>query len=243
MHELKTSGGRILFADDDKLFRDGLATVLFRRGFECHCASSASGALDLLDTFEFDALLADIHMPGNHNLELIQEVSKTAPGLPSILLTGLPAVETAVRSVRLPVVGYLVKPPDIGELTSLLGHTVRDQQSRRALQACRLRLKQWDAELQEIESQYKKRSAHGCGDSEASFVSLTLRNLILTLVDFERSVATLSHQAAPAALHQSELASALRRAVAVLEKTKQNFKSKDLGELRQDLERLLGNGK
>ena len=52
-------------------------------------------------------LMADICMPGNDALELAREPPEIAPGLPTILLTGPPTVETAAQSVRLIVMAYL----------------------------------------------------------------------------------------------------------------------------------------
>src|SRR5438105_4070113 len=103
--------GRILLADDDELLRDGLSSQLVRTGYECVCADTGHAALELLRNESFDAVIADIHMPGNSGLEMVEAVPQIVAGLPVILLTGNPTMETATRSVRLPVYAYLVKPP------------------------------------------------------------------------------------------------------------------------------------
>src|ERR1051325_1929586 len=82
----KTCLGRILLADDDELVREGLSERLRRSGFDCDCADGAVDALRLLRQESFDALIADIHMPGNAELELTQAVPRIAAGLPIILL-------------------------------------------------------------------------------------------------------------------------------------------------------------
>lgn len=99
--------GPLLFADDDTAVREGLSELLRRVGFEVVGAASAAEALDCLAAKEFDALVSDIHMPGNSGLELIANVPQIAAGLPVILLTGRPSVETAARSVRLAVTPIL----------------------------------------------------------------------------------------------------------------------------------------
>ena len=240
MNESNPAGrGRILFADDDPIFRSSLSTHLNRRGFECDCTASASEALERLRATEFDALVADIQMPGNHDLQLINEILRMAPGLPVILLTDVPAMETITQSLALPVIAYLVKPPDVKELSSLLGEAVRIRQGRRAAHACRERLHHWDGELREIERRFLAQPQSDGPDPHLNFVSLTLRNLILTLVDLERSVSVLCHQSDPGSLGDAELVLALRRTVAVLEKTKRRYKSKELGALRQELTQVL----
>src|SRR5436309_4941689 len=107
---------RILLADDDEIFRETTASFLRRLGYECVTAPEASTVLSLMRESNFDLLISDIEMPGNANLELVKQVSELAYGFPVILLTGHPTVESAVESVRLPVVAYLMKPSSPEEL-------------------------------------------------------------------------------------------------------------------------------
>ena len=73
-----------------------------------------------------------------------------------------------------------------------------------------------------------------------SFLRLTLRQVILVLSDLERATATLEGGGSEsAALQRVDHEAALRRAVEVLRQTKQSFKSKELADLRQQLETLL----
>ena len=189
---------------------------------------------------EFDALIADIHMPGNASLELIENVPQLADGLPVILLTGRPTVETAARSVRLAVIAYLVKPPNLDDLRELLRRAVADHRNRRAVLTTRRRLQEWDNDLKLIESDLRRTNASPA-EPMNDYLKVTLRNLILSLCDLERATAPAAQpEANPAAgLQPMDLVGALRRTVEVLEKTKQSFKSKDLGELRKQLESLL----
>src|SRR5215469_13014046 len=125
--------GRILFADDDEQFRLGLGKRLIKAGFGCDFAGSASEAADLLKKNVYDVLLSDINMPGNVGLELIESIPAIREGMPIVLLTGNPTVETAMRSVNLRVTAYLTKPPDFDALFSLLRATIADAQDLRVL--------------------------------------------------------------------------------------------------------------
>lgn len=238
-HPTHKSSGSILFADDDSTFRNGTALLLDRLGFGCHCVSTGAEALDALRATQFDAVLADINMPGNHDLTFVREAAEMSPALPVVLLTGSPAVETAAQSLQLPVVAYLLKPPDLDELKTSLQRAVRHYQRWRAVQACRKQVQRWDSELQSIECQLRDRPVREFKDANTDFIRLTLRNFIQMLVEFERTVAVLGNDLSPAILRQTELVNALRTTVTVLERTRQSFKSKDLGELRGKLERLL----
>jgi DNA-binding response OmpR family regulator len=232
--------GKLLLADDEEAFRKTLAAVLEREGYECVCVHDGASVNALLGTQEFDALICDIHMPGNERLELIQNNPQIVEGLPIILLTGQPSVETAAKSVRLPVTAYLVKPPDLNELLGLLGQGIENYREHRAIAANRQRLQEWDRQLESIEATLRKPTAASASAAMAGYIQVTLRNLILLLLDLERTNAVVHPKAkGSAAPQQLDLLGALRRTVDVLEKTKRSFKSKDLGELRQQLEELL----
>ncbi len=78
--------GKILIADDDKHFRDSLLKCLTRDGFDCEVAGSAAEAIELLRKSEFDVLLSDINMPGNFDLELVENMPAIADGCRSFSL-------------------------------------------------------------------------------------------------------------------------------------------------------------
>ncbi len=233
--------GKILFADDDEPFRLGLGKRLKRAGFECDYAGSASEAIGLLQTTEYDALLSDIFMPGNAGLELIASVAAVSEGLPIILLTGNPTMETATRSVRLRVLAYLTKPPDFEELCDLLKAAAAERQNVRALKENQKRLQNWDHEIEHILRLLQQAPPADRQSTMLSYLRLTLRNLVVGLVDFEH---LLVHEGktlgTDQAVAQQEMLNAIRKTIGVLHKTKDQFKNKELGDLRKELETLLG---
>jgi CheY-like chemotaxis protein len=230
--------GTLLIADDEDFVRHGLAELLRRDGFTCVIAASGAEALARLREAEFDAMISDIHMPGNAQLEMIGEARTIRAALPVVLLTGRPSVETAARSVRLPVTAYLTKPPNMDELVAILDQAVADYRGFRALETGRARLRAWDREIGEIEAGLRAAPGAIAGGPMGSYLRLTLRQVILTLRELEQATAALEHGGASAAAIDHE--AALRRTVEVLERTKQNFKSKDLADLRKQIEQLLG---
>src|SRR5215471_11065834 len=92
--------GRIVFADDDPMVLHATTSALTTAGFEVTTVSSAAQALPALEGQFVDALLIDIDMPGNQNLELLHALSKDKPLIPVVILTGRPTLDTAVRAVR-----------------------------------------------------------------------------------------------------------------------------------------------
>ncbi|MES1167998.1 MAG: hypothetical protein ABUL61_02390, partial [Oleiharenicola lentus] len=163
---------------------------------------------------------------------------RVVPGLPVVLLTGRPSVETAARSVRLPVSAYPTKPPDIEELARELDRAITEFRDFKLIQSGRQRLRDWEKELAQIETMMRHPSTEVSTTALEDFIRVSLRQAILTLADLERATQVLDQRAA-GRLRSVEHVAALRHTVEVLERTRQNFKSKDLADLRRQLEQLL----
>ena len=112
--------GRILFADDEPMVLRSTAAALTLAGFRVTEATTAREALEKIRQQTPEALLIDIEMPGNRDLELLRTLDSEKVHLPVIILTGRPTLATAVSAVRLGVVDYISKPPDIPELLARL---------------------------------------------------------------------------------------------------------------------------
>jgi DNA-binding NtrC family response regulator len=233
------SRGRVLVADDDGPLREGMVSMLQRLGYRCEGAASAAEATARLRAAEFDVLISDINMPGNVGLEFIGTLPEFAAGLPVILLTGRPSVDTAARSVRLPVVAYLTKPPDFDELQRLLDQAIANHRGLRAMRASRDRLRAWEGELGQIEQAMRQSPHDPAGGPLANFLQVSLRQVILMLAELDRATSSLERRSG-GGLEKVDHVAALRRTIEVLERTKQNFKSKDLADLRRQLEQLVG---
>lgn len=213
-----------------------LSAWLHTEGCRYETAADARSGLAALAAREYDLLICDVHLPDFDGLELVKAIDDRNRGLPVIFLTGQPSLETAMRSVRLRVVAYLVKPPNLDELRALLHREVPAHRQRRIVAASRLRLHEWDRELVRIEAGLDTPSGTGAVD----YLQATVRQLALILSELDRSVTLVAaDRSARGRLDEIDLVAAVRKAVQVLERTRFNFKSKDLGDLRKDLESLL----
>ncbi len=242
--------GKICVADDDETFLNSTADLLRREGYYCDCAANAEAAASLLAGGEHDLLIADIKMPGNGNLEFVRSLPQIARGLPAILVTGYPSLNTAIESVQLPVVSYLIKPLDFEELLSKVRLGMQFSSTFKAVGASKRRLDAWKAYLVDIEQLMPASPSNAAPVSAAMFLNLTMTNLAGVLADLkglteaiaqgqsEQTVCHLFNCPRPEALTEG-----LRETISVLEKTKHAFKSKDLGELRRKLEVLVAEAK
>ncbi|MES1168308.1 MAG: hypothetical protein ABUL61_03965, partial [Oleiharenicola lentus] len=100
--------------------------------------------------------------------------------------------------------------------------------------------REWERELAQVEQLMQRTSTPPVpGGPMQDYLRVSLRQIILLLADLERATQTLDRRAADK-LRQVDHVAALRHTVEVLERTRQNFKSKDLADLRRQLEQLLG---
>jgi ActR/RegA family two-component response regulator len=236
----KTNEGKILIADDDTAFRNSLAALLARHDFECVGAPDATAAIALVESTRFDALIADIHMPGNAGLEFVETVPQIAAGLPIVLLTGRPSIETAARAVGLRVAAYLTKPPQIAELITLLQASIADYRCLRCVNESRGRLREWEAKLDCLARAFRNPKSATVRPSAGDYLRNNLQHVLHELAALEQSIAVWNGGSERKSdLHRLDLIAAVRHTIDVLEQTKQNFKCQRLGDLRRQLTDLL----
>lgn len=231
--------GRILLADDDDTFLQSTARLLQKRGYACDIAPDATAAGNLLKANGYDLLIADIRMPGNPNLELVREVQRHAVGMPVVVVTGYPSLDSAIEAVRLPVVAYLVKPFEFEELLVHVDRTLAHVRQSRLLRETERQLQALRDGVLGVE-QLKLGTAAG----HTEVARLVLHNIAASLLDLDRL-----WQDRPARHHEScqpfncaraeRLLDAMRDTVQTLERTRRSFKSQELADLRKRLQRML----
>lgn len=101
---------RILIVDDERGVRALCSDLLRRSGYETETVDSARAALDKVDAAGFDLALVDIHMPMMSGIELCRRLRARRPGLPIVLITGYPTIESAVRGIGFGASDYVSKP-------------------------------------------------------------------------------------------------------------------------------------
>ncbi len=241
--------GRVLLADDEDLFRDTTADLLRNSGYRVDCAADAAKAARMLAAEQYEVLISDIKMPGNADLQLVLEAQKIAAGMPIILLTGYPSVETAVQAVRLPVSAYVVKPVDIDELLPLVEQCIARGRLLRIITSARARMKNWDAELGQLAELLSGPAKMPLSEPAGVLLTGIFETLVKSLGDMASALAVLHAsenimQPSEASVMESKLKiirQTLQESIAVLERSKQVFKSKQLGEMRKQFQDLLEN--
>jgi len=113
---------RILVVDDELIVRDSLRALLADEGFFADMAESGEEALEKLKADTFHLMLLDIKMPGMEGVDVLKEALTLQPELQVVMMTAYATIETAVESMKIGAVDYLVKP---FEETSLLPQIYR----------------------------------------------------------------------------------------------------------------------
>ena len=85
---------RVLVVDDQEVVQRTLSLFLGKAGFDAFAADCGPAALDLLRAGErCDLLVTDQSMPSMTGCELIEEVGRLRPALPTVLITGYDQME------------------------------------------------------------------------------------------------------------------------------------------------------
>ena len=239
--------GRVLIADDDETFRNSTADLLRKDGYECDCVTDAVKAVKKLKEVSYDLLIADIHMPGNPELELVREIPAIADGMPVLLVTGYPSANSAIESIKLNVTAYLVKPVEFSELQEHVEKAIEDCRTYRAVNDTRKRLLKWCNDLDNIKKTIGRKSENATSVAINTFFELTLRNVFDSLMDLKHMTEEMAMQSDEQYVCNllncpslTTLKGGISDTVEVLKKTRNSFKSKDLGELRKKLETIIG---
>ena len=102
--------GKVLIIDDEMSIRQTLARILHHAGLEATTAENGEQGLAYLESTSFDLVFLDVRMPGLAGLEVLEIIRVRYPGLPVVLFTAQPDLNSAVEALRHGATDYLVKP-------------------------------------------------------------------------------------------------------------------------------------
>jgi len=116
--------GRVLVVDDEvallRVYKHGLVSA----GYAVDAAGDGAQAIELVRLSDYDAIVSDIAMPGMDGLELLRAVRAHDLDVPVVLVTGDPALGTAMRAVEYGAYRYLPKPFGLDKLTTVVASAV-----------------------------------------------------------------------------------------------------------------------
>lgn len=110
----------ILIVDDEESVRDSLFNWFIEDGYDVECAENAKKALSMLESKDFDIILADIKMPGMDGMEMHRRIKTLKKEPVFIIMTAFASVDTAVQALKNGAFDYVTKPFDPDDLSHLI---------------------------------------------------------------------------------------------------------------------------
>jgi DNA-binding NarL/FixJ family response regulator len=161
---------KVLIADDHKLFRQGLISLMRTREDFVEIvgeAETGEDAVKMAEQLRPDVILMDIYMPGMDGLQAAKEVRARFPEIAIVMLTSSERDGHLYEAVKIGVAGYLLKSLDANELFDLLNGVMKGE----------------IAMTRSMAGQMLKAVANRAADSEKGEQALTERELfVLRLV-------------------------------------------------------------
>ena len=110
----------ILIVDDEESVRDSLYNWFIDDGYLVDRAENAKQALSILESKNFDIILADIKMPGMDGLEMHRRIKALNKDSIVVIMTAFASVATAVQALKDGAYDYITKPFDPDDLSHLI---------------------------------------------------------------------------------------------------------------------------
>jgi NtrC-family two-component system response regulator AlgB len=135
-----------LVIDDEKSIRDAATMLIEDEGHYAEPATDGPAALARLKEDKFDAVLLDLNLGPQSGLDLLPEITKTAPGVPVVIFTAQGSVQNAVEAMRRGAVDFLEKPFTRDQFRTVLARLMRFRQMGQ-------RIESLETEVKEIRTQ------------------------------------------------------------------------------------------
>ncbi len=134
----KETKPHILVIDDDRRIRELVSRYLHEHDFVVMAAKDALHAQEIMDMFEFDALVVDVMMPGQTGVEFTETLRRANNDIPVLLLTALGEAEDRIAGLTSGADDYLPKPFEPMELVLRLQSILRRTKTAPPSNACYL---------------------------------------------------------------------------------------------------------
>ena len=100
----------ILIIDDEKNYLLILQTLLEEEGYTVTAISDPETALAFLEESEVDVIVTDMKMPKISGRDVLEQVKKSWPHIPVLIMTAFGSIESAVEVMKYGAFHYITKP-------------------------------------------------------------------------------------------------------------------------------------
>ncbi|MBI2069637.1 MAG: sigma-54-dependent Fis family transcriptional regulator [Elusimicrobia bacterium] len=121
---------RILVIDDEREMLENIERVLRRADYHVATLSNPLHLEEALRKHSPHLVLTDLKMPGKDGLAVLDEIAKTLPATPVIMLTAFATFESAVAAMKKGAVDYIPKPFTNEQLMVVIEKALRERRLR-----------------------------------------------------------------------------------------------------------------
>ncbi len=120
--------------DDDQSIRWVLEKTLKQAGMQVNVFESADEALDAMraNALAPDAVISDIRMPGSDGLSLLDQMKRSHPELPVLIMTAFSDLDSTVSAFERGAFEYIPKPFDVDNVIDQVRRACNVQKEQRA---------------------------------------------------------------------------------------------------------------
>ncbi|TKB64153.1 MAG: response regulator [Nitrospira sp.] len=179
----------VLVVDDEAGPRDALKFIL-RTFCNVRSAENAKMALEVIGQEPIDLITLDQKLPDRHGLELLRDIKYHHPNVEVIVVTGYGSLKSAMEGIRQGAAGYLLKPFNANELTTLIQQTMDKKRRLDFLRYCLRTLSDlWGSEEEsarawdKVKSEYASLSIHPQNHDALQQDEMTLLPLLSDILE------------------------------------------------------------
>src|SRR5260370_21833632 len=116
----------MIVVDDEKAIGELLEITFRKEGHRVEVVHNVEAAKRKLESQIFDIIISDVRMPGESGVDLLKFAKEIAPGSFFLLMTALPALETAIAALNSGADRYVVKGHSLVDQLRLAVHEVSE---------------------------------------------------------------------------------------------------------------------
>ena len=117
----------ILVVDDEAAFREMMARVLTKIGYEVHTAASAEEALEMIKTSKYMVCFLDLKLPKMNGIELCRIIRKDNPLTICYAVTGYASTFEVFDCREAGFEDYFTKPVNLKKILEAADHAFGKQ--------------------------------------------------------------------------------------------------------------------
>jgi DNA-binding NtrC family response regulator len=137
---MTTDKGRVLVVDDEPSARAALGELLRDDGYAVETAADGLSALRMLESFDPDVVLTDLHMPMLDGMGLLQQGKELVPHAAFVVMTAHGSIAMAVGAIKHGAENFLTKPLDLDAVSALVARAADKARLSRETSELRSRL-------------------------------------------------------------------------------------------------------